>query len=91
MRRHFDFSHVTQELSIVLLLSAFVAAASLAPMCEQLGILNQLEKTGKMWGFLSDCELPPKKKQDHKHVKRVGRKARETKAQNPLKANSSFL
>ena len=63
MRRHFDFSHVTQELSIVLLLSAFVAAASLAPMCEQLGILNQLEKTGKMWGFLSDCELPPKKKQ----------------------------
>ena len=36
MRRHFDFSHVTQELSIVLLLFAFVAAASLAPMCEQL-------------------------------------------------------
>ena len=62
MRRHFDFSHVTQELSIVLLLSAFVAAASLAAMCEQLGILNQLEKTGKMWGFLSDCELHPKKK-----------------------------
>ena len=89
--------------------SAFVAAASLAPMCEQLGILNQLEKTGKMWGFLSDCELPPTKKKtrhkedgqesnrsykntkDHKHFKRVGRKARETIAQNLLKAHSSFL
>ena len=62
MRCHFDFSHVTQELSIVLLLSAFVAAASLGPMCGQLGILNQLEKTGKMWRFLSECELPPKTK-----------------------------
>ena len=73
------------------------------------GILNQLEKTGKVWGFLSDCELPPTKKKtrhkedgqesnrsykntkDHKHFKRVGRKARETIAQNPLKAHSSFL
>ena len=31
------------------------------------------------------------KKNDHKHFKRVGRKARETIAQNPLKAHSSFL
>ena len=73
------------------------------------GILNQMEKTGKMWGILSDCEPPPTKKpqrkedrqesnrnykkktNDHKHFKRVGRKARETIAQNPLKAHSSFL
>ena len=35
------------------------------------GILNQLEKTGKMWGFLSDFEPSPTKK---KHgIRKMGR------------------
>ena len=25
-----------------------------------------MEKTGKMWGFLSDCKPPPTKKTQHK-------------------------
>ena len=32
-----------------------------------------------------------KKTKDHQHFKTVGQKARETKAQNLLKAHSSFL
>ena len=111
MKRHFDFSHMTQELPIVLCCLLSLLPLPWLPCVNSFGILNQLEKTGRMWGFLSDCELPPTKKKkrdirkmgrnrteitkkkakDHKHFKRVGRKARETIAQNPLKAHSSFL
>ena len=40
MRHHFDFSHVTQVLRIVLLLSAFVAFISLAAL-EYSGAPNE--------------------------------------------------
>ena len=82
MRRHFEFSHVTQELSIVLLLFAFVAAASLAPMCEQLWNTKSTGKDQQNVGISLWLWAASKKKKtkDHKHLKRVGRKARETKA-----------
>ena len=66
MRRHFDFSHVTQELPIVLCCLLLLLLLPWLPCVKSFGILNQLEKTGKMWGFLSDCEPPQKKKKKQK-------------------------
>ena len=66
---------MTQELPIVLCCLLLLLPLPWLSCVNSFGILNQLEETGKMWGFLSDCEPPPTKK---KHdIRKMGRNGTE--------------
>ena len=103
MRCYFDFFHMTQVLPIV---SCCLLLSLRIPWLQCVNSFgNQLEKTGKMWKCLSKCEPPhikitPDKEDaqesnssyEKKKITNISKQLdkRETTAENPLNAHSSF-
>ena len=64
VRCYFDFSLMTQVIPIVLYCLLWSLQILCLPCVNSFG--NKLEKTGKIWKCLSECEPPPIKKMRHK-------------------------